>query len=210
MVVSPKSWIFETGFYATAASAQSGPPHNEIYQHNKEHHNHTNQHHQLNILPPHLPLQPTTPHAKILRPDPQPIRLVDQQIDPLPTLQHPLDILRHDPPHILDLGLRVRDRVRFAPLSRPVPDHQFLELGVEFGGPVRGYAGEVRVRDVIAGQEALFDLDQIAEGDASADFDARDHDVGEAAGGGVGAVAGAVFGGGVGDVVDVVLVVGVG
>ena len=56
-------------------------------------------------------------------------------------------------------------------------------------------------------EELLFDFDEVAEGDASAEGGGGDDEVGEAAGGGIGV---RVVGGGVSDVVDEVLVVGVG
>ena len=142
-----------------------------------------------------------------MRPDPQPIRLIDQQIDPLPALQHPLDVLRHDPPHIVDLVLRVRDRVLLAPLGGSIPDHQLLERKVEISGAVGGQGGEIGGVGGVAREELFLDLDEVAEGDAAAETAGGDDEEGEAAGGGG---VGRVFGGGIGDVVDEVLVVGVG
>ena len=178
--------------------------HNE--NHNKNNHD-PNQHHQFSILPPHLPLQPATPHPKIRRPSTQPIRLIHQQINPLPPLQHPLDILRHDPPHIVDLLLRVRDRILFTPLGGPKRHHELFHLLVEVGRAVRGHLVKgSMVAFGVFGEELLFDFDEVAEGDAAAEAGGGDYEVGESAGG----RGGRVFGRRVGDVVDEVVIVGVG
>lgn len=142
-----------------------------------------------------------------MRPDPQPIRLIDQQIDPLPALQHPLDILRHDPLHAVNVPLHVADGILLPALRRPIADHQLLELRVEIRGTVRRQVGEVRVVGLVPREELLFDLDEVAKGDAAAEGAGGDDEIGEAAGAGVG---GGVVGRRVGDVVDEVLVVGVG
>lgn len=141
-----------------------------------------------------------------MRPDSQPIGLVNQQIDPLPPLQHPLDILRHNPLHIIDIRLHVADRILLAPLRRPVTDHQTLQLRVKIRGAVRWQAGEICRFWVIAREELFLDLDQVAKGDAPPEVAGGDDEVGEAAGGGV---SGWMVRGGVGDVVDEVLVMGV-
>lgn len=151
-----------------------------------------------------------------MRPDAQPIRLIDQQIDALPPLQHPLDVLRHDALDVIDVRLHVADRVPLAALRRPETHHQLLERGVEVGGAVRRQRGEVRPRPrprlrgvpaAVPREELLLDLDEVAEGDAPAEAGGRDDEVGEPPRAGV---AGRVVRRRVGDVVDEVLVVRVG
>lgn len=142
-----------------------------------------------------------------MRATPQPIRLINQQINPLPPLQHPLNILRHDPPHILNLALHIPNRIILPRLRGPVLHHQLLQPAVERRRAIRRQRSEVRLLRIVGGQEALFDLDEKAEGDAPAETAARDHEVGEAAGGRLGA---GMVGRGVSDVVDEVLVVRVG
>lgn len=142
-----------------------------------------------------------------MRPNPKPIRLINQQIDPLPPLQNPLDILRHDAPHILNLPLHVADRVLFAPFRGPVTDHQLFQPGIEIRGAVGRQAGEIRRLRVVARKELFLDFDEVAEGYAPPETAGGDDEIREAAGAGV---CGGVVGGGIGDVVDEVLVVGVG
>lgn len=142
-----------------------------------------------------------------MRPNPQPIRLIDQQIDPLPPLQHPLNVLRHDPLHIIDILLHIRNRILLARLRRPIRNHQLLELRVEVRSAVGWQVGEIGVLRIVAREELLFDFDEVAEGDAPAEGGGGDDEVGKAAGGGV---ARGMVRRGVGDVVDEVLVVRVG
>ena len=138
-----------------------------------------------------------------MRPHSQPIRLINQQINPLPPLQHPFNILRHNPPHILNLPLHAPQCIL---LRRPKADHQLLQRAIECRGAVGRQTREIRVFRLVPAEELVFDLDEVGEGDAPAEGGGSDDEVCEAAGGG----AIRVFGGGVGDVVDVVLVVGVG
>ncbi len=86
-----------------------------------------------------------------MRAAPQPIRLIHQQIDPLTPLQHPLNILRHDPSDILNLILHVPDSVIFASLRRSVLYHQLLQLGVERRRAIRWQRSEVCVLRVVGG-----------------------------------------------------------
>lgn len=138
-----------------------------------------------------------------MRPHPQLIRLIHQQIDPLPPLQHPLDILRHDAPHILNLPLHAPQRVL---LVRPEIHHQLLQRAVERRRAIRRETREIRLLGFVPAEELVLDLDEVGEGDAAAEGGGGDDEIGEAAGG----EAVRVLGGRVGDVVDVVLVVGVG
>lgn len=52
----------------------------------QEDHHQRQQHHQLDVLPPHPPPQPTAPHPEVPRVIPQPVCLINQQVDPLPAL----------------------------------------------------------------------------------------------------------------------------
>lgn len=102
--------------------------HKQIQQ---KHYHHHQQHHQFHIFPPHPPLQSTTPHPKIPRTPTQPIRLIHQQINPLPSLQHPFNILCHNTPHILNLALHIPKRILLSTLRRAIFHHEFLQLAVE-------------------------------------------------------------------------------
>lgn len=168
-------------------------------------HNHGEQAHQLDVLPPHPPLQIPSPHAELPRAAPQPIRLINQQIQPLPPLQQALNIPRHNPPDIVNLPLRRRDSIVLAPRRSPVVHHQPAQLRVEARSPVVGHFGE------LAGggerlEEAPANLEEEAKGDAAAERGLGHDEEGEAAGGGVLGVLGRRLG----DIVDVVVAVRVG
>lgn len=172
-----------------------------------QHQHRAQQRHQLDILPPHLPLQPPTPDPELARAPAEPVRLVHQQIDPLPPLEQPLNIPRHDPPHVVDLLLRVTDGVvAGALLAGAVVDHARAQLGVEAGGAVVGQLGEVRRRLRELGEEGAADVEEVGEGYAPAEGGGGDGEEGETSRGRVGGVVA----GGLGDVVDVVVAVGVG
>lgn len=165
------------------------------------------QRHQLDVLPPHLSPQSPAPDSEIMRIASQPIRLVDQQINPLTTLQQALDILAHYPPHIINLTLNIRNRILLSRLRRPIANHQLLQLGVKAASPIVRQTREVGAFRWVDGLEAFLDFDEESEGDASPERGVGDYEVGEAAGG-VG--GGGVLAGTVGDVVDEVGAVDVG
>lgn len=110
---------------------------------NKEHNNNPQEHHQLDILPPHPPLQTPTPNPKITRPNPQPVSLIDQQIDPLSPLEHSFNILRHDALNVINLLLCVRNCILLPTLGSPIPDHQFLQLPVKVCRSIRRHRRKV-------------------------------------------------------------------
>ena len=91
--------------------SRQSTPHANKKIHEEDHHD-DHQDHQLGVLPPHPPTQPPAADPEVMRIPSQPIRLVNEQINPLPTLQHPFNILRHDPPHIVDIPLGQRERIR--------------------------------------------------------------------------------------------------
>jgi len=140
-------------------------------------------------------------------PYPKPIRFVHQQINPLPPLQHPLNILRHNPLHVINILLHIRNRILLPPLRSPIPNHQPLQLSIKTRRTICRHGCKIRTFRIIAREKLLLYFHQVAEGYAAAEAAGGDDEVGQAAGGGVG---GGVVRGGVGDVVDVVLVVGVG
>lgn len=162
--------------------------------------------HELDILPPHLPLEAPAAHAELSGAPAEAVRLVDEQVDPLAALEQALDVPGHDAAHVVDLALGAGDGVVAAAARGAVVDHEALELGVEGAGAVVGHVGEVGLGGGELGEEALADLEQEAEGHAPAEGGLGDHQEGEPARGG-GAI---VLGGRLGDVVDVVVPVGVG
>lgn len=185
------------------ARKPTSKPDKQIHQ--KQHHNHQ-QRHQPNILPPHLPPQPPTSHPKIGRRAAEPIRLINQQIDALPTLENPLDILRHDLAHARNLALHIPQRILLAGLRRPLRHHQLLQPRIERRAAVPRQRREVRLGRGKLRQEGVLDRHQEPERDPSSQLRLRDHEVGQPAGGG----RRGVLGGGGGDVVDEVGAVGVG
>jgi len=90
---------------------------------NQEYYDDDQQHHKLDILPPHPPTQSPTPDSEIPRGAAQTISLVDEQINALTTLQHALDILGHDLPDAVHLALDIADGVVLAGLGGAVADH---------------------------------------------------------------------------------------
>lgn len=107
----------------------------------------------------------------------QTIRLVDQQINPLPTLQHPLDILRHDVAHAVDLLARRGQRIRRR--RRVVGLQQRAQLGVERRAAVRRQRREVGRGGWVGGQELALYLQQEGERDAAAELGCGDDQVAE-------------------------------
>lgn len=105
----------------------------------------------------------------------QPIRLVDQQINPLSTLQHPLDILRHDPPHIINIAFRHCERVRRR--RRVERLHKRAELRVEPRTAIRRQRSEIGTRRGIGREELAFYFEEKGEGNAAALFGGCHDDV---------------------------------
>lgn len=179
----------------------------------RNHNSNNNQHqhqpqkpHQLHILPPHPPLQVPAPNPELPRTPAQPIRLINQQIHPLPPLQQPLNIPRHNPPHIINLPLRRRNSIILSARRSTVIDHQIPQIRIEAPRAVVGHVGEVGRLDRESIEEALADLEEEAKGDAAPEAGLGDYEEGETASVGVVRVVGGCFG----DVVDVVGAVGVG
>ena len=164
------------------------------------------QRHQLDILPPHLPLEPTAAHAELARAPAQAIGLVDEEIDALAALEQALDIPRHDAPYVVDLALDVGDGVVAAARGGAVLDHEVLEGRVEAAGAVVGQVGEVGAGLVELAEEARADLEEEPEGHAPPQGRVRDHEEGQPARRGVLRARR----GGLGYVVDVVVAVRVG
>jgi len=107
-------------------------------------------------------------------------------------------------PDIRNLGPHVPDRIVLPSLGRPIADHELLQRLVEARAAIGRLASKVRVLCGEPSEELVLDLDEEAEGDPAAEGLGRDHEICEAAGGGVRVLAGRS-----GDVVDVVLPMGV-
>ncbi len=122
--------------------------------------------HQLDILPPHLPLEAAAADAELAGAAAEAVGLVDEQVDALAALEQALDVARHDAADVVHLALDVGDGVVAAARRGAVLDHQALERGVEGGGAVVGEVGEVGGGLVELAQEAGADLEQEAEGHA--------------------------------------------
>lgn len=163
------------------------------------------QRHELDVLPPHLPLQPPTPHAKVTRSPSELISLVNQEVHPLTPLQQTLNVSRHDSPHIVNLPLRITNRIALSATRASVFHHQILQLAVEASGAIVGHVTVVGAFGELL-EEALADLEEVAEGHATAEGGIG-HDKESQA-----ACAGLiwVFRGRLGDVVDLMLAMGVG
>jgi hypothetical protein len=162
---------------------QSTPKPNEQVDQKDDHQ--TQQHHQLHILPPHPPLERTTPDPKVPRILSQPTRLIDQRIHVLSALQHPLNILRHNLPHAINLPLRRAHRIVLARLGPALLDHHALEHAIEARAAIRRQIRKVRLGHFKLGKELLFEVRQEAKGDALAEPLVGDDEKREAAGAGL-------------------------
>ena len=107
----------------------------------------------------------------------QPIRLVNEQINPLPTLQHPLNILRHDPPHIVDIPFSQCERIRRR--RRVERLHQRAQFDVEPRTTIRRERGEIRSRRRVGREEFTLHFEEEGKGDATALFGGRYDDEAE-------------------------------
>jgi len=132
----------------------------------------------------------------------QSVSLINQQVNPLSSFQNLLNVLAHDIPDVVDLGLDVLESVILASFCGSVFNHQFLEVCIEACSTVGGERGEFGI--LVLAQEALLDFDEEAEGDATSKVLFSDDEVGETRS------ISSRSGSGVGDVVDVVCAVGVG
>lgn len=115
----------------------------------------------LGILPPHSPPQPATPNPKFHSPTLQSGSLVDEQIDPLPPLKHPLDILCHDAARALNLPLSLGDDVLVLATSLEL-SHSGGECGIKLSAPIGRGIGD-GAGGVLACEEAL-DLKEVTKG----------------------------------------------
>jgi len=166
--------------YLSKLTRQSTPKPNE--QVDQEYDNKAQQHHQLDILPPHPPLQRPRSDPEIPRVISQSARLVHQDVHVLAALQDSLNVLRHDLPHALDLTLRSAQSISLSGLGRALLDHQLLKCSIEARTSVGRQVGEVRLFKREGGKELLLEVRQEAEGDTLAQVTLGDHEEGKAAG----------------------------
>lgn len=166
---------------------------------NQENHHKHQKNHQFRIFPPHSPPQTPTSHPKLHSPSLQPCSFINQKIDPLPPLQHPLDILRHDTSRTLNLPLGLLHNIFILPALRKLI-HRVLKRGVKLGAAIWGSIADGRPG--VAGREETLNLEKVTERDLPAESGRGDHEEGE--------TLGNSRGGRSRDVVDVVGGVGVG
>lgn len=72
------------------------------------------------------------------------IRFVNQQINPLAPLEQTLNVLTHNPPHIINLSLHIANRILLPRLRRPIINHQALQLAIKAARAIIRQAGEIR------------------------------------------------------------------
>jgi len=119
----------------------------QIYQENPHQ---RQERHKSHVFPPHLSSQSRTPHSKVPSTPAQSIRFVNQQIYPFTPLQHSLNILAHNIPHIVNLMLRIPNRVLLARIRRAIANHDRLESSIKRRTPVTREVRKVRrVRRVL-------------------------------------------------------------
>jgi hypothetical protein len=99
----------------------------------------------------------------------QPIRLIDQKINPLTPLQQSLNILAHNASHVINLALNIRNRILLARLRRSVLHHQFLQLRVKATRTIAIHCSKIRAIDRESFQESLLDFDEKPEWDPAAE-----------------------------------------
>ena len=102
--------------------------HEQIHQ---EDAHHDQQDHESDVLPKHPPSQTLASHPKVSRRATEAIGLVNQEVDAFSSLQHSLDILRHDAPHIVHFPLHVPERIFLSGLGGTIVDHELLQRRVE-------------------------------------------------------------------------------
>jgi len=136
----------------------------QIYQENPHQ---RQERHKSHVFPPHLSSQSRTPHSKVPSTPTQSIRFVNQQIYPFTPLQHSLNILAHNIPHIVNLMLRIPNRVLLARIRRAIANHDRLESSIKRRTPVTREVRKVRrVRRVLL-EKLLLNLHQIPKRYAS-------------------------------------------
>lgn len=104
----------------------------------------------------------------------QPIRLINQQVNPLAALQHILDILRHDVPHAIDLSTSRSERIRRR--RRIIRLEQGAQLRVKRCTAIRREGGEVGAICSVGGEELAFHFHEERKGDSTALFGCCDDD----------------------------------
>lgn len=109
-----------------------------------------------------------------MRPHPKSIRLINQQINPLPPFKNPLDILRHDALDGVNVLLHIGDGVGFAGLRGAVFHHEGFEDGVEVGSAVGWHCREVCPFCIVLCQESFLDFYQKPKWYAAADTGVSD------------------------------------
>lgn len=177
---------------------------NEVYQKDDDEAKH---HHQLHVLPPHPSFQTPRTDPKVSCASTKAVSLINQQVQSLASLKHPLDILSHDSTHVVDLALHVLESILLPALGSTVLDHQALELRIVRRGSICRQCRKVGVFGVIRGEEALLDLDKEAKRYTTTKVGLCDYEIGKV--GRIERVGLSRGGSSVGDVVDQVLVVGV-
>lgn len=107
----------------------------------------------------------------------QPIRFINQQINPFTSLKHTLNILCHNVPYTIDLstscGKRVRRRRSIIGLQ------QRAQFSVESSTAIGWERGEVRAGWWICGEELALHFKEISEWDAAALLGGGDDDIAE-------------------------------
>lgn len=101
-----------------------------------------------------------------MRTPPESVRLVNQQINALSSLEHSLDILRHDITDAVDLATRRSERVRRR--GGVVCMEKRAQLGVESCTAVGWERRVICARGRVGRQELALHLEEVGEGDAAA------------------------------------------
>ena len=96
----------------------------------------------------------------------------------LAPLKHPLNILRHNLPHTLNLALCRPKRILLPRLRTPLLQHQPLERAIKTRAAIRRQVMEIRTLRLELCEEALLKRGEEAERDALAQLALRDDEEG--------------------------------
>jgi hypothetical protein len=152
---------------------------------NQEDDDQAQQNHELDVLPPHPPLERATPDPKVSRIVAQAARLVDQNTHMLSTLQHALNVLRHNLPHAINFPLGRAQSILLSSIRAPLLRHHALERTIEACTSIRWQTSKVCLTRLKLGKELLLQVGQEAKGNALAELALRDDEERQAAGAGL-------------------------
>jgi hypothetical protein len=92
----------------------------------------------------------------------------------LATLEHALNVLRHNLPHVVDFLLCRPQRILLASIRAALLGHQLLQGSIEACTSIRGQMRKVRLLGIKLGKELLLEIRQEAKRNALSELALRD------------------------------------